>query len=106
MNIDDVSGGFALRGGFGDAVGAGGVISVGVDGAGSDAGAEFGDAVVVGGDDEFIEFLTKRSTFEDVLKEGFAEEGMEGLSGEAGRSPAGWNDANDSCVSVVNVNPP
>ncbi len=106
LNVDDVGGGLALRGGFGDAVGAGGMISASANGASAYGVADFGDAVIVGGDDEFIDFLTERSTFEDVLEEGFAEEGMEGLSGEASRGPAGRDDPNDACFFVVNINPP
>lgn len=73
-----------MRGGFRDAVGAGGVIGAGADGAGSDGVAEVGNAVIVCGDDEFIKLLAKGSTFENVLEEGLAKKGMEGLSGEAG----------------------
>lgn len=106
LDIDDVSGGLALVGGFGDAVSTGGVIGAGSDGAGSDGVAEVGDAVIVGGDDEFIEFLAEGDAFENVLEEGLAEKGMEGLSGEASRGPAGRDDSNDSCFFVANINPP
>ena len=106
LDIDDVGGGLALFGRFGDAVGAGGVIGTGANGTGSDGVAEGGDAVVVGGDDEFIEFLAEGDAFENVLEEGLAKKGVAGLSGEAGRGPAGRNDSNDSCFFVANNNPP
>jgi len=101
-----VSGGLALGGGFGDAVGAGGVVGASVDDACADVFTEFGNAVIVSGDDEFIEFLAEGSALEDVLKEGLAEERMKGLSGEARRGPAGRDDPNDSCFFVANYNPP
>lgn len=106
LDVNDVSGGVALGGGFGDAVGAGGVVGAGADDAGADGVAEPGNAVIVGGDDEFIEFLAEGSTFENVLEKRFAEKGMEGLSGEACGGPAGRNNANDLCFFVVNKDPP
>ncbi len=99
-------GGAALGGGFGDAVGAGGVICTSADDAGPDGVAEGGDAVIVSGDDEFIELLALGGTLEDVLEEGLAQKGMKGLSGEAGRGPAGRDDANDLCVFLANIDPP
>ena len=106
LNVNDVSGGLALGGGFRDAVGAGGVVTTGVNGTCADTFAEGGDAFVIGCDDELIDILTERSTLEDVLEEGFTEEGVKGLSGEAGRSPAGWDDPNDACFFVVYIYPP
>ncbi len=61
---------------------------------------------VIGGDDQFIEFPAKGSPLVNVLEKGFSQERMEGLSGEAGRGPAGRDDTNDSCLFVVNYNPP
>ena len=106
LNVHDMGGCGALGGGFGDAVGAGGMVGAGPDGAGADGGAKVCDAVVVGGDDEFIEFPAEGGAFEDVLEKRFAEKGMKGLSGEAGGGPAGRDDPNDSCFFVVNDNPP
>ena len=106
LDINDVGGRIALCGGFGNSVGAGGVIGAGANGAGANGLAEVGDAVVVCGDDEFVEFLTEGGALEDVLEERFSKQGMEGLSGEAGRGPAGRDDPNDSCFFVANINPP
>lgn len=106
LDIDDMGGGFALTGSFGDAVGAGRVVAAGANGAGSNGFAKAGDAVVIGGDDEFIDFPAEGGPLKNVLEKGLPQERMEGLSGEAGRSPAGRDDANDSCFFVVNYNPP
>jgi len=43
---------------FGDAVGSGRVISASVDSPGADVFAELGNAIIVGRNDEFIEFRT------------------------------------------------
>ena len=56
LDIDDVGGGYAMGGGFGNAVGSGGVIVAGDYGAGSDVFAEGENALIVCGDDEFVEF--------------------------------------------------
>jgi hypothetical protein len=106
LNINDVSWRMALRGGFGNSIGAGGMIGAGANGAGPDGLAEGGDAVVVSGDNELVEFLATRSALEDVLKKRLSKKRMEGFSGEAGRGPAGRDDTNDSWFFVVNNNPP
>jgi len=106
LNVNNVGSGMAPGGGFSDAVGASGVIGAGADGTGIDGFAEADNAVVVCCDDQFIKFPAPGSSFKNVLKERFSEEGMEGLSGEAGRGPAGRDDTNDSCFFVVYMNPP
>ena len=106
MDIDDVGGRFALLGGLRNAVGAGGMVVAGANGTGPNGFTKVGDAVVIGGDDQVIEFLTKGSAFKNMLEKRFSQQRMEGLSGEAGRGPTGRDDTNDSCFFVVNYNPP
>jgi len=77
LDVDNVGGVLAGGGGFGDAVGAGGMI--------------------VAGEDE--------GGVEDVLEKGFSEEWMEGLSGEACRGPARWDNAYYSCARLLNQDP-
>lgn len=94
-----------LRRRFSDSIGACGVVRAGLNKTGVERTAEVGDAGVIGGHDEIVEFLALGSPFEDVLQERFPKERMEGFSGEAGGGPAGRDDANDS-ILVVYENPP
>lgn len=71
------------------------MVGAGADGKDLDFLAKFEDAVVIGGDDEGVEFAALLGAFDDVLEEGFSEEGVEGLSGEASGGPAGRDDADD-----------
>lgn len=106
LNIDDVGGLGAMGGGFGDAIGAGGVIRLCEYEGCLYFFAEGSDAFVISGDDEFIELLALGGAFVDVLEEGLSEEGVERLSGEAGGGPASGDDAYDFCLGVGNDNPP
>lgn len=106
LDVDDVRGTVAFSSGFGDAVGASGVVTLGDDEGGADVGAEGADTLVISRDDEFIELLAEGSPLEDVLEEGLSEEWVEGFSGEAGRGPASWDDADDSCFFLLDMNPP
>jgi hypothetical protein len=106
LNVNNMGGGLALGGGFGDAVGATGMVDAGADGACPDGVAKAGNAVVICGNDEFINFPALGSSFKNVLQERLSEEGVEGLSGEAGRGPAGRDDTNDSCFFVAYIIPP
>ena len=69
-----------------------------MNGTGPDVFAKIENALVVGGDDEFIEFGALGSTLKNMLQEGFSQKRMQGLSGEAGGGPTGRNDANDSRI--------
>jgi hypothetical protein len=53
------------------------------------------DAVVVGGDEEVIKLRAAEAAFPNVLDERFSGQDVEGLSGEAGGPPAGWEDADE-----------
>jgi hypothetical protein len=53
------------------------------------------DAVVVGGDEEVIELRAAEAAFPNVLDKRFSGQDVEGLSGEAGGPPAGWEDADE-----------
>jgi hypothetical protein len=53
------------------------------------------DAVIVGGDEEIVEFRAAEAAFPDVLDQRFSGEDVEWFSGEAGGPPAGWEDADD-----------
>jgi len=105
LDVDNVGGVLAGGGGFGNAVGAGGVIAAGEGEGGVNFLAEIGDTLVIGCDEEFVEFLALASAFEDVLEKGFSEEWMEGLSGEACRGPARWDNAYYSCARLLNQDP-
>lgn len=106
LDVDDVGGVLTGGGGFGNAVGAGGVIAAGEGKGGVDFLAEVGDALVIGGDEEFVELLALASAFEDVLEERFSKEWMKRLSGEACRGPARWDNAYYSCARLLNQDPP
>jgi hypothetical protein len=64
-----VGGRVAPVGGLGDAVCACGMVGAGVNDFGTYRFAKSRNATVIGCDDEFVQFSTKGSTFEDVLKE-------------------------------------
>jgi hypothetical protein len=66
-----MGGGFALFGGFGNAVCSGGVIGSGVDHLGSNRFAQSGDTIVIGCDNQFVQFATECGPFENVLEEWF-----------------------------------
>jgi hypothetical protein len=54
-----------------------------------------GDAFVISSDDDFGKFRGEFATFPYVLDERFSCDEMEGFSGEAGGTPAGWEYADD-----------
>jgi hypothetical protein len=98
LDVEDVAGVVELRRGLSDPVGTGGVLGSGEADFGSYGSCQFSNAIIIGCDDKIIEFLTLGSALEDVLKERLAKQGKEGLSGEAGGGPTGWNNSNDSTM--------
>ena len=84
-----------LLGGFGDAIGAGGMIGASAGDFCSEVFAEGNDAVIICGDDEVIEFGALTGAFENVLQKRLSEKRMKRLSGEAGGGPTGRDDTND-----------
>ena len=95
LDIDEVGGGGKLGGGLGNAIGAGGMLG----GSHCDVGAEgfggFFDALVIGGNDDFVELLTLLGALEDVLEKRFAAELKKRLPGEAARCPSGRDNSYD-----------
>jgi len=100
LNVDDDVGG-GVRGGFGDAVGAGEVVGTGHDDFGAEGEGGIEDALVVGGDEEAGEGFGLGGALEDVLEDGFVFEGDEGFAGEAAGGEAGRNDAKNSWGSAI-----
>ena len=105
LDVDHMGGFPDLRGRLGNAVGSRRMIGTGGHKTGTEGITELGDALVVSCHQQFVKFPASAGSFNDMLQEWFAEEGVEGLSGEAGGGPAGRDDANNASL-VVDRNPP
>ena len=95
LDIDEVGRVGKLRGRFGNAVGAGGVLGGGHRDIGSESFGCFFDAFVIGGDDDGVEFFAFLGTLEDVLEKRFSAKMKKRLPGEATGGPSGRDDSYD-----------
>lgn len=87
MDVEDVCGFGKISDGLGEAVGAGGVVGRGHHGFAPEVRDGGGDALVIGGDDDFRELSGRLAAFPNMLDQGLARDGMEGLAGEACGAP-------------------
>ena len=95
LHVDDVANAFEASGDLGDAVGAALVFGGGEGDLGAEGEGGLGDAHVIGGDDDLGEVAGAAAALPDVLDEGPAGDGMEGLAGETGGTPAGGEEGGD-----------
>ena len=95
LNIDEVGGVGKVGRGFGDAVGAGGMLVGGHHHGGSEGFGGLFDAGVIGGNDDGGKLLALPGALEDMLEKRLAAELKKGLPGEAAGGPAGGDDSYD-----------
>lgn len=88
--------------GFGDAISAGRVIRACAGDFCSQRFTEGDNAIVIGSDNEVIEFSAEAGTLDDVLQQWLSEKWVKRLSGEAGGGPTGRDDTNDKSFWVGN----
>lgn len=87
LDIDDGAVIGKRTSGLSDAIRATGVIGRGQDGTRAKGGCGFGDALVIGGDDDVVHFTTILATLPDMLNQRLSRDEMKRFAREACRSP-------------------
>ncbi len=100
LDIHDVGGLRHSPHGLRNPVGAGRVIRRGHHRLSAESNDGILDALVIGGDEDFIEPRTLLAALPNVLNQWFPRNEMKGLSGEARGAPAGRKDTKNECFRM------